>query len=1012
MNDFTAEDFDQFFEALWGTVPFAWQHDLAERVLSRPVDGGVAEGATAWPRAIVLPTAAGKTACIDIAVFALASQVGRLARNQPLSAPRRVFFVVDRRIIVDEAHRRAQVIAQRLMEADRGVLAAVADRLRRIAWGTADGDQPDTALPLAVYRLRGGLYRSEAWARNPLQPAVVASTVDQLGSRLLFRAYGRGGSGMLPVYAGLVGNDSLVFLDEAHCAQPFLQTLGAIEQLRRQADHPLDTPFQPVMLTATPPPEVADPFEDRSDQGSDPGHPLGRRQLASKPASLCKIKGAKGPKALKLLAVSLVRAANQLVSEQRRAIVVFVNRVATARTVYQQLLEQHGSGVVRLTGRMRSIDRDDTIMERLRPLASSQSPMRRLSSPLFVVATQTLEVGADLDFDGLVSECASLDALRQRFGRLNRMGRPIEARAVLVIREDQAEAKEPDPVYGYALAATWAWLERRAGGHGLIDFGIAAMVEGPPEAEERQAMSAPSADAAVLLPAHLDALCQTSPFPEPSPDLVPFLRGPQEGVADVQICWRGDLEADLGNARDVLETLSLCPPASAETLPVPYSVFRRWMTGEQFDDQSTDVEGIAAMEDTKTDSRAKVPPLADRRVIRWRGADTTMDDFVSDPGVIRPGDTLVLSSRLVGSEQLGDLPVELARGARDCGDRAHRQARGKAILRIYPRLLDAWPDIPARDQARRLLEMLATEDEQEALALAEAFYAFLVELRDQALPYPWQWLPAMAHELIAEYPANRLRHALRRIGSEELVLVGRRIWPGAFPFAPPDTFSDEDDASASGVSNRFGAPIPLARHLPGVESFARRFASGCGLPDGLIDAFAVAGLLHDLGKIDPRFQSLLRGGLPAQAQEPLAKSGRMPKTGRAYAAAQAASGYPPGARHELLSVRLAESLPELLPTEGHLRDLVLHLIASHHGRCRPFAPVVHDSQPQPVRFVLRGYTARWAGETGLEKIDSGVADRYWSLVRRYGWWGLAWLEAILRLADHRRSEWEEENDEA
>ena len=1029
-------DFAEFFAELWGghAVPFAWQSALAERVLDASLgadrtavgDAFRGDDARLWPDAIAVPTGAGKTACMDIAVFALAAQAHADPSDagRGVTAPRRIFFVVDRRIIVDEAHERARRLAKKLDGAEGGVLKTVADRLRHLAaGGTTDASSEP---PLAVHSLRGGLYRSEAWARNPLQPTIVASTVDQIGSRLLFRAYGRG-PGTWPVYAGLIANDSLVFLDEAHCAQPFLQTLHAVRKYRSWAEAPLGRCFHPVVMSATPPPGAKDVFRDDSGQGRDPHHPLGRRQLARKPASLGKVARVAATNAGGELPKALADAARGLVSEERRAVVVFANRVATARET-KRLLAPDAETIL-LTGRMRPVDRD-AVVERLKysDLHSAGSANRVLAHPIIVVATQTLEVGADLDFDGLVTECASLDALRQRFGRLNRMGRDVRSRATIVIRADQAGGKqgnEDDPVYGKALTGTWRWLNEQKDANGDVDFGIAAMEKRLETLGDRLAdLNAPTATAPVMLPAHVDCWAQTSPEPRPSPDVAPFLRGPQKGAPDVQVCWRADLDLSNEEGEDAaLVSLSLCPPSSGEALPVPIGAFKRWLVGGgETEDRSADVPH--ADEEGKAGGKAAVARVerdagaaADHRVIRWRGRQTDGKDVTSTPDDIRPGDVIVIPTSHPGPwNQLGDLVLDENADPNllDVGDRSHRLARAKPILRLNKALVSTWPNaLPAKAAAFLLLEDLGSRHEDDPDGIAEALRRLLNALATSEAPAGWTWLTQAAGELAREFSsAGRLRREYQILGGGGLVLAGRRRLEKLAGEA--DAFSDEDDASASGTSHRDGGPVPLRDHLPGVESFARRHAVGCGLPREMAAALARAGLLHDLGKADPRFQSMLRGGSPWLAGKPLAKSGQMPKTRAARRRARESAGYPDGGRHELLSLRLAESAPTLLPEDGDLRDLVLHLVASHHGHCRPLAPVVLDDEAPRVSFELNhngtSHRVAWVGRTGLERLDSGIADRYWGLTRRYGWWGLAWLEALLRMADWRRSAWEEAHD--
>lgn len=998
MSGLAASLFDDYFQALWRYKPFAWQQTLAEQVLE--------DVNQPWPEAIALPTAAGKTACIDIAVYALAAQAAQITKDNPITAPRRIFFVVDRRIIVDEAYDRAEQIAKKLAEARAGILKEVADALRVAAGGSEEGpwqgkDEP----PLTVHTLRGASYRADSWARSPLQPAVIASTVDQIGSRLLFRAYGRG-AGMWPVYAGLVANDSLIFLDEAHCARPFLDTLQAVQRYRKWGKNPLRRSFHPVVLSATPPSGLESVFKDESTQPANREHPLGRRQLAHKPTLVRKIGAAKGRGAIRRFAEEFGETAENLAEESRAlnngknpAVVIFVNRVATARAVHDYLANRCNGKVTLLTGRMRNIDKSGVIRDLKKlQLASSESENRDLDAPHFVVATQTLEVGADLDFDVLVTECAALDALRQRFGRLNRMGRAIDIRAAILLRGDQ---EEEDPVYGSAVVKTFEWLKRLEE-TSTVDFGIVHLELELPTEEELQALNSPLNHAPVMLPAHVDCLAQTRPTPEPSPEVSLFLHGLREVRADVQVCWR---------INPTPQSLQLCPPMPSEMLPVKVGVLRSWLRGEQAEDTSSDVEG-EANDDNMIEAEADIGETFSALIFSTGGELKHIDKA----NELMPGDVAIidLSSNVnlnhESFEFLGEVSnFQASLAEMDVSQQAYLEANAKALLRLHNELIDLWPPGESQRLAKNLLaeSELENSDPDTQLDLVRRMLDALVF--DSQHQEKFAWLHAIATQLQAEAKQRGFLCGLHHIGENDVILAGQRLLRKFTRQA--ETFNDENDLRSSGIANKKGQPILLRTHLPGVEDWARHFALGCGLTDELVDAIARAGLLHDTGKADPRFQALLNGGHPLSVErDPLAKSVSFPKTGAAYKNAKINTGYPLGGRHELLSVRLAESAPDLLPTNPLLRELTLYLVSSHHGHCRPFAPIVDDPDAPEVKYRVNGHEMAWSGPTRLEHLEAGTARRFWLLIETYGWWGLAWLEAILRLADHRRSEWEELHD--
>ena len=201
--------FVEFYRAINQRDPFPWQSRLANQVATTEQ----------WPAEVGVPTGLGKTACLDIAVWWLASQAERTPAER--TAPTRIWWVVNRRLLVDSTAEHAdEKIANVLSDPDlagerREVVATVAHRLRTLA---ADPG----AVPLEVIRLRGGI--ASHTPTDPSQPTVLLCTVPMYGSRLLFRGYGSSHGGRA-VDAAMAGTDSLILLDEAHLA-PHLKVLS------------------------------------------------------------------------------------------------------------------------------------------------------------------------------------------------------------------------------------------------------------------------------------------------------------------------------------------------------------------------------------------------------------------------------------------------------------------------------------------------------------------------------------------------------------------------------------------------------------------------------------------------------------------------------------------------------------------------------------------------------------------------------------------------------------------
>lgn len=971
----TLEDFPAFYrdahapEGATDFNPFPWQVRLMKEVANGD-----------WKEVLALPTSSGKTSVIDIAVFALALQADkpRLERTAPL----RIFFIIDRRIVVDEATAHARELASKLSMALQP--EAPDSALRRVAQALCSygGEHP-----LHVVALRGGMYRDESWTRSPNIPTVCLSTVDQIGSRLLFRGYGIREFAR-PIHAGLVGNDALLIVDEGHLSNPFLETLKEVARYRGWAEQPVSSPWRVVQMSATP---SAQTEVFKLGPEDEQNAILSKRLNASKLAILVEAKGEE-------FEARVVEQARKLAERDGVQVVgIVVNRVASARSIFEQMRLSDTDEAILLTGRIRPFDRDRLLEQWLERMRAGRKRDAAPVGKLFVVATQTVEVGANLDFDALVTEAASIDALRQRFGRLDRFGELEQSYAVIVLRKDQHW--KDDAVYGEAIVKTWEWLKkntRRAGRLKAFNFGIKAFDQTRAEGRGAFPQSAVK-PAPVLFPSYVDTWVQTSPTPHADPDPAPFLHGADAlDAVDVQIVWRDDLEGvPPGNWADIV---ALQAPTVREALPLPIWAARMWLM-ESGKAEIADVEG-ANLASSNGDVTKARPALC------WRGAD---ESEVVPPGQFAPGDTIVVPSSYGGADEFGWHQQAMA-SVKDIGDhctnelaREYARAAGWGVKRRPFRL---------RLKLGGLLNETGDETEVTWPTLDEAtindlLSAYLASVEDNAenrfnLEAARILLKAKGRR-IARYP----QAAAGAIVVSYKPLTANATRQQAVPLASAE--ANDDHTDVDDTASTIGVQVTLKEHCRGVADWARKFAADCGLRKQLIDDLWLAGRLHDLGKADHRFQIWLHGGDEmawADADEPIAKSGMQANDRAAMNYALGRSGYPKGARHELLSVALVEKYPDVL-AQAHDPDLVLHLVGTHHGRARPFPPVIPDPEPVEVTVDLDGRVLTAMSAHRLENLSSGWVERFWSMVQRYGVWGLAYLETLLRLADYARSEEEQ-----
>lgn len=564
----TREEFGDFFAALnEGHAPFSWQEEVLDHICEHGV----------WPERINAPTGSGKSSVVDIHLFANAlAAVGAAPR-----VPRRLCVTVGRRALVDsQVDRAREKILDRMEKAltnesgESDILRRVVEALQSFQTRNDKGRND----PFEVGHIRGELSNRTLPVTDISACAIIAATPDMYGSRALFRGYGSTKAAR-PRETALLTMDTVMVLDEAHMNRQLLRTTQRIAQLqKREADLGVPT-LQVVETTATPSTEGSESTTlgvDIEALDSPNDKELHKRVYSHKELVLRPIDkwdGKPGNPATVNAAVDAImeRLAHREAGESsKKAYTVgcIVNHVRTAIAIKEALVKnkvlEKAEEVQLLVGRMRPYD-----LKKLQKDHPNLFSTRGDESVKVVVATQTLEVGIDVDFADLVTELAPASSLAQRFGRVNRLGHRTDSK-VVVIEPASAELvkKDAPPYKAVDLSNAYAWLEALNGTENP-SVNPAAMVKYPPVQSSPERLLYQRPEWPDLL-----EFSRTDESPYDEPDLDLWLHDSLDAeTAMGGVIVRDNLPSNTSAAMEILKT-SYFAPSDRETFPANLKILQ------------------------------------------------------------------------------------------------------------------------------------------------------------------------------------------------------------------------------------------------------------------------------------------------------------------------------------------------------------------------------------------------------------------------------------------------------